>query len=199
MRSPSPMTVVSTPRWRSLRPCIASVLILSLSSLLFAATPQPTEYQVKAAYLFNFARFVKWPGNVPAIPSDTFPICVLGRDPFGPVLDSTVAGESIDGKRVVVHRIASPREAFNCRVVYISSSEDSRLKSVLSGIQHPGVLTVSDMPNFHERGGMIHFVVHQSRVRFYINLAAASSAGLTISSELLKVAVAVTHAPAGDR
>jgi uncharacterized protein DUF4154 len=150
-----------------------------------------TEYDVKAAYLFNFARFAEWQAGSPAARNDTFAICVLGQDPFRAALDALVTGETIAGKAVVARRITKPQEAVNCRVLFISSSEDSRLQEILGALDGACVLTVSDMPQFTRRGGMIQFVTDGSKIRFEINLANAGVAGLTLSSELLKVAVTV--------
>ena len=171
--------------------------------LLFAASnvlgqQKPTEYQVKTVYLYNFARFVEWPRN-PDTKNDTFAICVLGQDPFGPSLDTTLAGEIIDRKRVAARRISDAKDAASCNVLFISSSEEPRLKTTLSTLDRTPVLTVSDIPQFSQRGGMIQFVLEGNRVRFEVNLTAAQNAGLTLSSELLKVATAVRGAaPRGD-
>ena len=163
-----------------------------------AQTRKPTEFEVKAAYLFNFGKFVKWPGSVTS-GNETFSICVMGGDPFGPVLDSTVEGEKLDGKKVVIRRIASPVEAAKCRILFISTSEQGRLSSVMSTISRLPILTVSDIDGFAERQGMIQFIMERDRVRFEVNLAAAQKAGLTLSSELLKVALSVKRdTPAGE-
>ena len=166
---------------------------------LLAQQAKPSEYQVKAAYLYNFGRFVKWPAGVAAGKGDSFPVCVLGRDPFGPILDSTLAGEALEGKPVVIRRIARPQDAADCRILFVSSTEEHHLKEILAAIDQAGVLTVSDMPGFSRRGGMIQFVVEGDRIRFEINLATAESAKLVLSSELLKVAAAVRrNARSGD-
>jgi len=123
--------------------------------------------------------------------SDSFPICVLGQDPFGPALDTIVAGETIGGKAVLAKRVLKPQDAVSCRVLYISSSEETRLREVLAGLDKAAVLTVSDIPQFSQRGGMIQFVQESNKIRFEVNLASAEDAGLTLSSELLKVAVLV--------
>ena len=163
----------------------------------FAATglpaqqPKPNEYQVKAAYLYNFGRFVKWPAGIAAGKGDSFAVCVLGQDPFGSTLDSTLAGEALDGKPVVIRRIARPQDAADCRILFVSSAEEHHLKEILAAIDQAGVLTVSDIRGFSLRGGIIQFVAEGDRVRFEINLASAESARLVLSSELLKVAAAV--------
>src|SRR5258708_34362438 len=81
------------------------------------------EYQVKAAFLYNFARFVEWPADVFHDPSDPFAICVLGQDPFGHALDDVVAGKKIEGRAFAVRRISAPRQAVGCRILFVSSSE----------------------------------------------------------------------------
>jgi hypothetical protein len=162
--------------------------------ILQAQQPKVSEYQVKATYLYNFGRFVQWPPNVAAAQGNSFSICVIGQDPFGTALDGILAGETIDGKTVVAKRVAKAQDAVNCRVLYISSSEDSRLKEVLMALDKAGVLTVSDIPQFSQRGGMIQFVTAGNKVRFEVNLASAQDAGLILSSDLLKVAATVRKA-----
>ncbi len=122
---------------------------------------------------------------------DSFSICVIGQDPFGSILDTILSGESIDGKVVVAKRIAKPQDAVNCRVLYVSKSEDGRLKDVLAAIDKAAVLTVSDIPQFSQRGGIIQFVMAENKIRFEVNLTSAQDAGLILSSDLLKVAAAV--------
>ena len=155
-----------------------------------AQQPRPNEYQVKAAYLFNFGRFVKWPASA-ADKSNSFAVCVLGQDPFGSSLDSIMAGEQLDGKRLVVKRISAAQDAEDCRILFISATEESHLKEILETLDESDVLTVSDMPSFSRRGGMIQFVLDGDKVRFEINLSKAEASRLTLSSQLLKVATAV--------
>jgi len=158
---------------------------------LLAQQPKPNEFQVKATYLYNFGRFVKWPGTVPVSKGDSFPVCVLGRDPFGPILDSTLAGETLDDKPVALRRISKPQEAGECRILFISSTEEKRLKEILVALDESGVLTVSDMPGFTRRGGMNPIRSGRGQGPFRNHLARAESARLVLSSELLKVAASV--------
>lgn len=157
---------------------------------LCAQSPRPTDYQVKAAYLYNFGRFIEWPpeGTAKTTP---FTVCILGQDPFGPILDSLLAGETISGKSVVAKRISSPRESPSCQILFLSAAESSRVSKVIEALDKEAVLTVSDMPEFSRHGGMIQFVLEGNRVRFEVNLAATQRAHLTLSSELLKVATTV--------
>jgi hypothetical protein len=181
-------------RFLRVRQCpSAFIVILALLHIpvLQAQQPKVSEYQVKATYLYNFGRFVQWPANATAAKGDSFSICVLGQDPFGPTLDSTLAGETLDGKPLAAKRISTPRDAGECRILFISSTEENHLKEILVALDESGILTVSDMPAFSRRGGMIQFVLEGDKVRFEINLAKAESAKLTLSSELLKVATTV--------
>jgi hypothetical protein len=176
-----------------LRQFAATVLaaVLSCSVGLEAQYTKPTEYQVKATYLYNFTRFVEWPAQSLSGQSDSFAICVLGENPFGSALQAAVAQETIAGKSVVAKQILATQDAANCRVLFISSSEDKRLKQILGTLGTASVLTVSDLPKFAQRGGMVEFVLEGNKVRFEVNSVTAERAGLTLSSELLKVAVNV--------
>ncbi len=168
---------------------LATLSAFILTSILHAQS-SPTEYQVKAAYLYNFAKFVEWPPQVMSSDS-SFNICVLGRDPFDSTFQTTIAGESIKGKNVLVKRIPRAQDGAGCQILFISSSEEARLKDILDVLDKMSVLTVSDMPQFTRRGGMIQFVTEANRVRFEVNLTSAERTGLTLSSQLLKVAIGV--------
>ncbi|HEX3319593.1 MAG TPA: YfiR family protein [Terriglobales bacterium] len=178
-------------------------LIVVLTCLLvfpFAdsdAQQSPSEFQVKAAYLFNFGKFVRWQ-NDRAVRMNSFDICVLGKDPFGTVLDATVAGETIDGKSIKASRLSSAQEAAHCNVLFVASSEQGRLSEIFSVTQRLNVLTVSDLPHFAERGGMIGLVRQQDRIRFEVNRTAAEKANLVLSSELLKLATKVIEKPLAE-
>jgi len=187
----APICMIATHRGRLSR-FMALLLALALigSPNLYSQAAAPTEYEVKAAYLYNLGKFVEWPAKT-ATASDSFSICVLGHDPFGPTLDTLIAKETINGKSIVVKRLLKPQDAVSCHILFISSSEESRLKEILSTLDKANVLTVSDMPQFTKRGGMIQFVLDANRVRFEINLTSAERAGLTLSSQLLKVAISV--------
>jgi hypothetical protein len=168
--------------------CSALVVSLLLTSpALEARQAKPSEYQVEATYLYNFGRFIQWP-NRREVPTNSFLICILGQDPFGPALKETIANEFIDGKSVVAKQVLTTEEAAGCHVLFISASEERRLTQILASLSNSSVLTVSDLPRFTDRGGMIQFVLDDSRVRFEVNVETATRAGLTMSSELLKLA-----------
>jgi hypothetical protein len=173
------------------------VLACQLPSLQVSAQ-KPSEYEVKAVYLDQFGKFVRWPAESHAA-SEAFTICVLGEDPFGEILERVLEGETFDGKRPAVRRIRRVEAAAECRMVFISASERDSLMEILEGLRQRSILTVSDIGDFSRRGGMIQLVLDSGRVRFEVNLEAAAGAGLELSSELLKVARAVRRGSHGPR
>jgi hypothetical protein len=153
---------------------------------------------VEAAFLLNFGKFVTWPVERFAA-SNQFEICIVGKDPFGKVLDATMAGERIGGRTIAIRRLAQLQQAESCSILFVSSSEEGRLASVLDTAHRLNVLTVGDLKHFAERGGVIGLVVQQKRVRFEVNRAAAERCHLQLSSELLKVAVRVLDKDVADK
>jgi hypothetical protein len=176
----------------------AATLVLAAfaaSRLQPAAAAGPGEYEVKAAFLYNFARFVEWPDA--ARGEGPFVVTVLGRDPFGSVLDETLRGKTIEERRIVVRRASRPEDAAGSRIVFISDSEEERLPVILKSLGSSPVLTVGEMSAFAEKGGVIRFRVEQDRIRLEINVAAAERSRLRISSQLLKLA-RIVEPVAGD-
>lgn len=194
VRIPSQRWSVRRARW--VFACLAGMAFGAQPTVVPAVSQaqKPSEYNVKAAYLSNLGRFVEWTGR-PKTADEAFPICVLGQDPFGPALDSAVAGENIGGSPLTVRRIARPVDAPGCRILFIASSEEGHLAADLAAQGTASVLTVSDIPDFVNRGGMVEFVLEGNKVRFQINLGAATRAGLTLSSDLLNLARAVKRSP----
>jgi hypothetical protein len=168
----------------------ALVAATCLSVAGVQAQSAPTEYEVKAAYLFNFGKFVEWPASQKA-GARTFDLCVLGKDPFGAALDRVVAGGVMEGKPVQARRLTDPAGAPACRILFIGAADERQVSEVLAAPGIAGVLTVGDTPTFLSRGGIIRFVTQGARVRFEVNLSRAQRAGLALSSELLRVAAAV--------
>lgn len=181
--------------WKQLLRMSVTLIVVAFMFLgigkLIGEQAKPGEYQVKAAYLYNFGRFIEWPARAAVGANNPFAICVLGQDPFGPALNATLAGATINGKSVVARNIPDPAEAADCRILFICASEGDRLKQILVTVKDASVLTVSDLPEFSRSGGMVQFTTVGSHVRFEVNLAPAERAGLVLSSDLLKVAVNV--------
>ena len=144
-----------------------------------------SEYRIKAAFLYNFARFVSWPDSDTG--NNGFSLCVLGTDPFGELVDS-LAGKQVHNQGLVIRRLGELLPEDNCQLVYISSDNTIDLDATLSLLRVHPVLTVSDMDDFITRGGIIRFRLVDKKVRFDINIDAANTAGLTISSKLLSLA-----------
>ncbi len=151
---------------------------------------KPTRYDVEAAYLYQFGNFVQWPATK-AGTGKRFSICVLGRDPFGRALDQIIQGGKVNGATLTDRRIDDLRQAGGCQILFVSASEEDEVDRDLKALSDTPVLTVSDIPDFARRGGMIQFVLVGDRVRFDVNVSNADRAGLKLSSQLLKVALDV--------
>jgi hypothetical protein len=194
--SPTPFSPThrgpASPWFRSL---ILGVLLLAAPLHAPAQASAAREYQVKAVFLFNFAQFVEWPAA--AFPDETAPLVigVLGEDPFGPVLDEVVQGESVGGRPLAVRRYRQPEEIDTCHILYIARSEAPRLDRIVSALKARGVLTVSDIEGAARSGVMIRFFAENKRIRLRINLQAAREAGLVLSSKLLRPAEIVGNPP----
>jgi YfiR/HmsC-like len=167
----------------------AAAALIALAWLAAATSASaPSEYQLKAVFLFNFAQFVEWPSQSFGAPDAPFVIGVVGEDPFGGELDAVVRGETVLGHPLVVKRYRTLSEVKPCQILFISESELSRLDNILSSLDRRAVLTVSDIYRAAERGTVIQFTNERNRLRLRINVAAAKAAGLTISSKLLRPA-----------
>lgn len=193
----------------TLRTLCAAVQRSSLPLLLFAilgcdawprsvdAAAAPSEDQVEAVFVFNFAHFVEWPPQTFASPSAPFIIGILGSDPFGAHLDEVVRGEQINGHPLEVRRYRSLADMDRCQILFIDRSESARLGQILAALNGRSTLTVSQADGAAELGVMIQFAVENSRVRLRINVESARAAGLTISSKLLRPAAIVGAAAKG--
>jgi YfiR/HmsC-like len=179
-----------------LRRSVRGFLIALLAAGVIAAGPAPTDSEVKAAFLCGFAEFVDWPSLGR---NDPVTIGILGQDTFGPLLDETMKNRVLQTRPIVLKRISTLEEALRCQIVYVSASEKHRVEESLRVLGKASILTVSDIADFAERGGVIGFRIEQNRVRFSVNTEAADRAGLQISSRLLKLARLVpTKAKSGD-
>ena len=175
---------------------LALILLLAAISIRtgFSEPPKPTEYDVKAAYLLNFGRFMRHAREQPH--PATFDICILGQDPIGRSIDGIAANEVINGAPVLIRRLPDVADAKGCAIVFISAYDGDRIREDLAILSNSDALTVSDASDFLERGGMIQFLIIQNHVRFSVNLEAVNRAHLVLSSELLRVASSVNGRPA---
>ena len=156
-----------------------------VSAGMFTASAQEVtlEYQVKAAYLFNFTKFVEWPSSTLG-ESAPFTICVAEMNPFGPSLSATIQGETVAG-HVLVSRVVKDSPA-SCHILFVPRGVS--IAPYLQPLRSVPVLTVGETADFLSQGGMISFVMEGGKIRFEINQDAAASAQLTISSRLLRLA-----------
>ncbi len=169
------------------------LLALLLAVPAFLGAQAASEYDVKAAFLYNFTKFVDWPPSAFPDPN-SLRICVLGEDPFGKSLRS-IAGEQVGGHKLIVTQTDAISRPAGCQVLFISRSERERLPQVLAAIKDAPVLTVGDTNGFADHGVIINFVLEGSKVRFEVNTDSADRAGLKISSKLLQLAKRIVTNP----
>lgn len=164
---------------------LISVLTLK-SQAQMGFTVYPSEYQVKAKYLYNFTRFVDWPDQTFSHSDTPYIIGILGEDPFGIDLDKTVEGKKIKGRSFIVKRFKQIDDLKFCHILYIGLTDQSKSIQVIEKIKGSNILTVGDIKNFAHNGGIINFITKDKKIRFEINVQAAKETGIHISSKLLK-------------
>ena len=196
-----PRTLMPTARFAPGRGSARCVLLASLAGVLMGvAVPvkaQHSQFDIEAAYLLNFGKFMHVAPSGQAGQRNAFDICIVGRDRISKSLEGLIVNEQIDKRPVRVRQLTEAREARSCDIAYLSS-EGERIDADLDSLKGADVLTVSDAPDFLGQGGMIQLLLAQNHVRFSVNLRAVRQTHLMLSSELLKVAVTVIGAPAGE-
>ena len=150
------------------------------------AAPAPREYLIKAVFLYNFAKFTTWPAESFPDPQAPLRLCILGEDAFGAAMES-IDGKSIKQRPLAVIRIAQVSDAVRCHILFISTSEEERLRAILDDLRERPILTIADMPDFARAGGTINLKTVEDRIRFDINVDAANAADLRLSSKLLRL------------
>lgn len=164
-----------------LKKATASILLALLLTPWLSAAPR--EYEIKAAFIYNFLRYIEWP-----TPRNAFTVGILGSDPFEGGLDQFQA-KPLGGKNITVKAVKTAKDAKGCDVVFISQSESAQLDSLLASLKGAPVLTISDMASFVDKGGQIGFTTERNRVRFIVNTDALQQCDLKASSNLLKLAI----------
>jgi len=178
---------------------LAITLCIVTGTMTFALAGQapPAEYQVKAAFVYNFLTFVEWPSRT-LNEADSLRVCIAGEFPDAAAFDE-LNGQELMGRKLTVRRMKSVENAQGCHVLFIGSSEGGRLSRLVESLKGSGTLTIGDTTGFAQRGVVINLYIDQKKVRFEINAEAARRAGLIISSKLLKLAgVVYGLAPAGN-
>lgn len=186
------LTVLSLCQILGLRTLLA--LAISFGAPAVRGRQGPSEYQVKAAFLFNFAKFIEWPESSFLSDDAPFSICVLGEDPFGSALDD-LRGKSIGHRPVAVWRIKNAEAGLRCQVLFVSASEESHLPEIFASLRGSNALVVGQTPGFAASGGAIEFTLDGKHVHFTINPDAMRRAGLRASSQLLALAKIVHDGP----
>ncbi len=160
-----------------------------LLSAAHAEYSKVREYKIKAAFLYNFAKFVEWPDGALKDTGETINLYVLGEDPFGAVLDKGIEGKSVNGRELVIKRFDRADEMNEpCQILFVGSLKDNHLPDLLKNLQDSAVLTVGETDGFTRMGGVVNFVLDGDKVRFEINVDAAEKAGLKIDSKLMGLA-----------
>jgi hypothetical protein len=149
------------------------------------------EKAVKAAYLYKFGGFVEWPAGAFPSPTSAFQLCVVGDDPFGPLLDRAVQGQQIKGRSITLRRLPVAERDAPCHIMFVSGSDAQSVPDGLAAVRGMPILTITDAARDADAKGIIHFVIRDNRVRFEIDDRTAAESGLSISSKVLSLAVAV--------
>jgi hypothetical protein len=178
-----PLVSAAQRRLRFLRLLVPAIVLATGSA---SAQEGPSkEYQIKAAFLFNFVQFVKWPPDAFGSPDAPLCIGVLGDDPFDGSLEDTISDEAVDGHKLVVMRSHNLDDLRNCQMIFVARSEQPQTGQILAVVSARPVLTVSEIDHFAQDGGDIDFYLSNGKIRFEINPDAARHVGLKISSQLL--------------
>jgi len=182
---------------------LITIAIVILPSFGLEAQAQDSsvssEYLIKAGFIYNFANLVQWPSNAFAQPNSPIVIGILGEDPFGTILDRVLEGKKVNGRVFLVKRLKSVLDLKECHIVFVSSSEMTRLSEAIHSVKGMPILTIGEIPGFAKRGGIINLVLEDNKVHFEVNVEAAKEADLNISSRLLVLARIVQEPPADGR
>ncbi|MFH1373320.1 MAG: YfiR family protein [bacterium] len=157
--------------------------------MAWTQTAGPTEYEIKAACLYNFAKLIDWPED--AFGSDDEPFCIgiLGRDPFGQALERAVKDKTMKGRQIALRRSSGH---LSCQLLFVCATESDNIERVLESTRGLPIVTVSELEGFADQGGTIEFYIEDNSVRFAINIDVANDARLEIDPQLLGLARVVT-------
>ena len=168
---------------------IVSFVLSGGATKAYAETPfAAREYQIKAAFLYNFAKFVEWPDDRFTDENSPMILCVIGMDPFGAILEQTMTGKTIKGRAIIINRGKAIDNLKFCHLLFVSSSERERVPQIVASLAGASVLTVADMDDFANQGGSINLIKRRNKIRFEINSNAAAQSGLKLSSYLMRLA-----------
>jgi hypothetical protein len=183
--------------FRRISVSMGGVLLSIALSAPSVSAQSATEDQVKAAYLFNFAKFIEWPPEVFDKPDAPMNFCLLGRSPVADEFDSSVRGKSISGHSINIKHLQSPADIKGCHLVFLAASAGKQQQKLVQLAKGTPVLLVAETAGFARAGGTINFIKENDRLVFEVNITAAESSHLKISSKLLALARIVV--PGGER
>ncbi len=176
--------------------CCAGSIAFGCLQEVHAQADGASEYEIKAGFLYNFAKFIQWPSYSFASEITPISFCIFGRDPFGGSLDEVVRGKTINNRSFVIRRTSKLDELIGCKLVFVSAMEAGRLGDILESLKGSASLIVGDGEGFAQRGGAIEFFLEGNKVRFSVNVDAIKRAHLEVSSKVLALARIVHD---GDR
>lgn len=166
---------------------LIGVVFFSIATLTLnaeAAAEKPTDYQIKAAFVYNFLKFIDWPAG---LHDGSMTLCILGKDPFDNAV-KVIEGKLIGEKQLLVKRIRSIQDVEEGDILFIAASEKRDIKALIETVNGLSILTIGDTKKYSRNGVIINFYIERKKVRFEINIDAAKRAGLRISSKLLSLA-----------
>jgi hypothetical protein len=171
--------------------------VIVLMGMVFSASArgQLNEYQLKAAFLYNFAKFVEWPAQTFKGPADPIVICIFGQNPFGNILNETITGKVVGGRTLEVRQISESQSVQGCPILFVSAAASKRFRAIAGTLKGSGVLSVGEADGFISDGGIVNFKVEHGNIRLEINIAAAECSQVYISSKLLSLAQVVRRTP----
>jgi hypothetical protein len=165
------------------------VLLLTLTlSTPSRAAATAREYEIKAAFIFNFMEFITWPPDAFIAKDAPFVVAVVGDDPFGGALEQAMAGKTVDGRQIVVRHFPSADQMEPCQVLFVPTGDDDALPAIMAKLASAPVLTVGESDRFMAAGGGIRFFLEDNKMRFEIDPAATDAARLKVSAKLMKLA-----------
>ena len=186
-----------TQRFNSALLCAAVMVFAAVLSFSGENYSQVTadEYDVKAAFIFRIVKFVEWPDGVFQDLTSPFVIGIAGQEAVAAALETNLKDKTVGGRPILVRRVKSNQEVRGCHAVYISRTEDSRVRGLLEAVADERIMTIGESERFEATGGMITFVLEGNQMRFDVNVTASATARLKLSSKLLQVARSVRQQP----
>jgi hypothetical protein len=167
-----------------------AALLLPAYDIFAASNPesQVSEYEVKAAYIYYFAKFTEWPSEV--LPNSNSPIIIgiIGNSEFASTLENIVKGKTVQNHPILIHNLKIPAIFSGCHIIFISSYEQQHVNQIIGSLRSASILTVTEAEKSSRSKGLINLLVEEGKVHFEIDLASTTKAGLKISSKLLRLA-----------